>query len=116
MANFIIEKKNFDMQNLSMYISEQLKPQALNGNDFDKLRLVAEEYLTNILFPNFESAVEISVFNDNNELSLAFTYKGADYMGKITDNSLLSLKILDNKTKEIKSNTKDNITSVKFIF
>ena len=114
MADFIIEKKNFDMQKLSIELSEYSKLHNIDNNT--KLQLLIEEYLTNILFPNFEGAVEISIVNDNKELSLVFTHEGIDYMNKITDNSFLSLKILDNKTKEIESSAKDGNTSVKFIF
>ena len=113
MADFIIEKKNFDMQKLSLELSEYSKLHSVNDNT--KLQLLIEEYLTNILFPNFEGAVEISIVNDNKELSLVFIHRGIDYMNKITDDSFFSLKILDNKTKEIKSYTKDGITTVKFV-
>ena len=115
MADFIIEKKNFDMQKLGNELIKYSKLQSLDKSDFTKLQLVTEEYLTNILFPNFEGAVEISISNDNKELTLVFSHNGADYMNKITDASFLSLKILDNKTKEISSSTIDGITSVKFI-
>ena len=116
MADLTIEKKNFDMQELSSKLSELLKLKNIDNNNFNKLQLVAEEYLNNILFPNFEGAVEISVTNDNKELSLIFTHEGINYMNKITDNNFLSLKILDNKTKKIESSTTDGNTSVKFIF
>ena len=36
-------------------------------------------------------------------------------MNKITDEAFLSLKILDNKTKEIHSSVTEDITSVKFV-
>ena len=116
MTDFTIEKKKFDMQELSTKLSELLKLKNIDNKNLNKLQLVAEEYLNNILFPNFEGAVEISVTNDDKELSLIFTHEGINYMNKITDNNFLSLKILDNKTKEIESNTADGITSVKFIF
>jgi|GEM_PF-4815385 len=115
MADFTIEKKNFDMQKLSIELSEYSKLHNIGSNDNTKLQLIIEEFLANILFPNFEGAAEISILNDNKELSLVFTYKGIDYMNKITDDNFLSLKILDKKTKEIKSCTSDGVTSVKFI-
>lgn len=116
MTDFTIEKNNFDMQKLSARLSEQAKLINLDGNDCNRLLLVIEEYLTNILFPNFEGNVEISINSDDKGLSLVFTHEGINYMNKITDNSFLSLKILDKKTREIESNTTDGITSVKFIF
>ena len=116
MTDFKIEKKNFDMQQLTTKLSELLKLKNIDNKNLNKLQLVAEEYINNILFPNFEGAVEISITNDDAELSLIFTHEGMNYMNKITDNNFLSLKILDNKTKEIESNTADGITSVKFIF
>ena len=116
MADFIIEKKNFDMQKLNTELSEQFKLKGIDSNNFNKLQLVAEEYLANVLFPDFEGSVEISIVNENRELSLIFAHKGTNYINKMTDSNFLSLKILDNKTKEIESYTKDSITFVKFIF
>ena len=45
--------KNFDMQKLSTELSEYSKQHNIDNNNFTKLQLVIEEYLTNILFPNF---------------------------------------------------------------
>ena len=116
MADLTIEKKKFDMKEFIAKFSELLKLKNIDNNNFNKLQLVTEEYLNNILFPNFDGMAEISITNDDKELSLVFTHEGINYMNKITDNNFLSLKILDNKTKEIESNTADGITSVKFIF
>ena len=115
MADFTVEKNKFDMRELSSQIEKWLCKDNVNSYDLSKVHLVIEEYLSNILFPNFDGEVKFSISRNNNDFILIFSHRGNDYMNKITDNSFLSFKILDSKTKEKHSYTKDGITTVEFI-
>ena len=115
MADFSTSKNEFNMQKLSAEMEQYCKNNNIEVRIFAQMLLVTEEYLTNILFPNFDGGVEISVSNTDKGILLYFFHTGADYMNKITDNSFLSLKILQNKTKEMKSYAKDGGAAAEFL-
>ena len=115
MADFTAEKNTFDMHKLSSELEEYCRVHKIGGYEFSKIQLIAEEYLANILFPNFSGTAEISISQSDESLIISFSYNGADYMNKITDASFLSLKILQNKTKEMKSFEKDGRTFAEFV-
>ena len=80
-----------------------------------KIQLVCEEFLTNILFPNFVDEVEFLISKQDSDIVISFSYEGENYMNKINDAAFLALKLLKNKTKDIITETKDNKTTVQFV-
>ena len=115
MADFIIEKKSFDMQKLSLELYQYCIAHNISSEGLSKIQLAAEEYLTNILFPNFDGAAEINISKNDDSLKISFSHNGEDFMNKITDISFLSLKILRNKTVSMTSETKDGRTCAEFV-
>ena len=79
------------------------------------MQLVCEEFLTNILFPNFQENFELAMRKEDAGVVLSFNYAGLDFMNKINDVTFLAQKIIDNKAKSSKSTTKDNQTVVEFV-
>lgn len=114
MVDFILNKNNFNMNDINSKIDDYAKTNNISIDKISKMQVVIEEFLANILFPNFEDETLLSFSKYNNNIVISFSYTGKDFMNKITDESFLSLKLIESKTSSIKSNTKDNKTIVEF--
>jgi len=115
MTECIIEKNSFNIEKINSQIEEYGRLNNINNNKISDIKAVIEEFLSNILFPNFDGGIEFSIVKDERGIVLSFCYSGADYMQKVTDDSFLSLKIIKSKSKEIKSCSKDGRLTIEFI-
>ena len=104
--NFNIDMVNLELKNLCS---------AGDSENLLKMQLVNEEFLSNILFPNYENDVKLSVYKNERGIVLSYEYSGTNYLNKINESTMISLKILENKAKEVISDTKDGKTKVSFI-
>ena len=108
-------KNNFNIDTINSELKNFCSTNGVSNDNLLKLQLISEEFLSNILFPNFEDEVLMFAQKNDQSIELSFEYKGENYMNKINETTMLSLKILENKTEEIISDTKDGKTSVIFI-
>ena len=115
MDSISFNKNNFDMESFNTTVEKYCKEQSVSEETALNIRLVTEEFLSNFLFPNFSGDVNCSIAKDNENLTLSFEYDGANFMNRINTQTILSQKILHNKTKEIISDESDNHTVVKFV-
>ena len=113
--NLIFNKNNFNIDHINSELKNFCSKNNINNDDLLKTQLISEEFLSNILFPNYQNDVELVVNKQNEDIVLSFNYSGIDYMNKITETTIISLKILENKSKEIQSNTQDDKTTVQFV-
>lgn len=114
MEKLTFNKNEAVMEKINSVTEKYCSENGFNNEYILKLQLVCEEFLTNILFPEFDKNVDFSVSRQNNSTVLTFEYAGADFMNNINDDSYLALKLLKNKTKNIKSETSENKTVVQF--
>ena len=115
MDELVFNKNNFNIKELNSIIEQFCNDNSMNKEKVLNLQLVAEEFLSNILFPNFDKDVSFLVSLSEGNVILSFEYEGVNFMNKINEQTILSLKILRNKAKEIISDTKDNKTNIKFV-
>lgn len=113
--DIVFNKNSFNIDNVNSELKNFCLTNNIANENLLKMQLVCEEFLSNILFPNFENDVSLTVYRHDEDTILSFAYLGNDYMNKINELTMISLKILENETKEITSNTKDNKTIVNFI-
>ena len=114
MEKLTFDKNSFVMEKIKSLTEKYCAENNLRNDDVLKIQLVCEEFLTNILFPEFDKNVDFVIYRRDNATILTFEYEGRDFMNDVNDESFLALKILKNKTKSIKSETSGNKTSVKF--
>ena len=113
--DLIFNKNNFNIDSVNLEFKSFCSANNLADEVLLKMQLVNEEFLSNILFPNFENNVKLSVYKKADNAVLSYEYSGNDYMNIISETTMISLKILENKTKEISSNTEDGKVTVSFI-
>ena len=111
----VFNKNNFNIDTINSELKNFCSANGIDNENLLKMQLVSEEFLSNLLLPNFEDNVKLFVYKQGNDTVLSFEYAGVDYMNKVNETTMISLKILENKTKEITSDTKDNKTIVSFI-
>ena len=80
-----------------------------------KYQLIGEEFLSNMLFPKFDGDINLNIFPKDGNTNISFSYVGENYMNKINQTSILSLKILQKQTKGIDVSAVDDKTIVRFI-
>ena len=108
-------KSSFDIEKINAGFKSFCSDNNLSNDELLKLELINEEFLSNILFPNYDGEVKLSIVKNDSCVMLSFEYSGADFMNKITDITIVSLKILQNKTKDIITNRSNGQTIVNFI-
>ncbi len=115
MTNFAFDKSSFNIKNFNLLVEDYCLTHKLGQAATLNMQLICEEYLSNILFPNNDKEVNFSITERDNNTVLSFSYNGPDYMKNINDTSFLSLKLLRNRTKDIKTTTQDNRTTIEFV-
>ncbi|MBQ3642603.1 hypothetical protein II906_11875 [bacterium] len=110
-----LNKSAVNTEGINSIIEEFCTENNIDNETLLKMQLVSEEFLTNILFPNFQDNFELAMRTEDAGVILSFDYEGPDFMNKINDVTFLAQKIIDNKTKSSKSTTKDNKTVVEFV-
>ena len=115
MNNTAFNKNNFDMKNLGTFVENYCSEQSIEDEVVLNIRLVSEEFLSNFLFPNYNGDVNFSIASSESGLVLTFEYDGVNFMNRINTQTILSQKILHNKTKEIVVDEGENHTLIKFV-
>ncbi len=109
------EKRNYDIAVVNSQIESYCKEKDISDDALLKMQLISEEFLSNILFPNFDGEVTILFFLKDKNRVLSFEYSGADFMKKINETTIISHKLLEKQAKDIISTTIGDITTVSFI-
>ncbi len=115
MNNTSFNKNTFDIKILNTIVEDYCKEQLIHEDVVFKVQLITEEFLSNFLFPNFDGEVTFSITKNDGDLILSFEYSGTNFMNRINAQTILSQKILHNKTKEIIVDENNNSTVVKFV-
>ena len=112
--NIIFDRRNFDIEKVNSQLKAYCEEREIDNATLLKMQLISEEFLSNILFPNFKGQVEILIFLKGENKILTFEYQGIDYMNKVNEETIMSLKILEKQTEDITSTTINGITKVSF--
>ncbi len=114
--NIVFDKSSYDIETVNSQLKDYCAEKAIDNAALLKMQLISEEFLTNILFPNFDGEVKILIFLKDNKKVLTFEYKGADYMKNINDTTIISHKLLEKQTEEINTtSTMSGYTVVSFV-
>ena len=109
--NIIFDKRNYDVETINLQLKTYCDKEDISNASLLKMQLISEEFLANILFPNFDGEVKMLIKNN----TLIFEYTGVDYMNAISESTIISHKILEKQAQEINSTTLDNVTTVSFV-
>ena len=112
--NIAFDKRNYDIVKVNSQLEEYCSEKGIDNSTLLKMQLISEEFLSNILFPNFDGEVKILIFLKDEGRVLTFEYSGADYMKNVNEATVISLKLLEKQTKNIITKTIGDITSVSF--
>ena len=99
--NIVFVKHSYDIETVNSQLKEYCAEKGIDDNTLLKMQLISEEFLTNILFPNFDGEVKILIFLKDKNKVLTFEYKGTDYMKNINDTTIISHKLLEKQSEEI---------------
>ena len=113
--NIVFNKRNYNIETVNSQLKEYCAEKGIDDAALLKMQLISEEFLANILFPNFEGEVKILIFLKDKNKVLTFEYEGADYMKNINNETYISHKLLEKQTEDIITKTINNITTVSFI-
>ena len=113
--NIVFDKNGYDIEKINSQLQVYCKEQGIDSNALLKMQLISEEFLTNILFPNYSDEVKILIFLKNENKVLTFEYAGEDYMNNVNETTIISLKLLEKQTDKIISQTVNGITTVSFV-
>ena len=114
MNKLIFKKNDINTKELNAIIKDYCENSNILTSNLFNIQLICEEFLFNILFPNYSGEVEFSVMQENNLLIMRFIYDGEDYLNKINNSSFLSLKLIKSKSRKIESSTENKKTTVEF--
>ena len=98
-----------------MQLEEYCSEKGIDNSTLLKMQLISEEFLSNILFPNFDGEVQILIFLKDKNKILTFEYSGIDYMKNVNEVTIISLKLLEKQTEKIITETIGDVTSVSFV-
>lgn len=115
MLNLTFNKDSFDIEKINAELKKFYSQNNLDKEKLLTIELICEEFLSNILFPNFDGEIKMSVSQKDGDLVLSFEYKGINFMNKINEKTIISHKIFRSKTKDIISDTTVNNTSISFV-
>jgi len=113
--NIVFDKRNYDIAKVNSQLEEYCREKGIDNSALLKMQLISEEFLSNILFPNFNGEVTILIFLKNNDKVLTFEYSGVDYMKNVNEETIISLKLLEKQTENIITKTIGDITTVSFV-
>ena len=113
--NIVLDKRNFNIEKLNSELNDYCLEKGIDKPSLLKMQLISEEFLSNILFPNFNGEVQILIFLKGENKVLTFEYKGVDYMNNVNEKTIISLKILEKQTEKITSKTINETTTVSFM-
>lgn len=113
--NIVFDKRNYNVEKVNSELKKYCEEKGISNPVLLKMQLISEEFLSNILFPNFDGEIRILIFLKGNNKVLTFEYSGKDYMNNVNERTIISLKLLEKQTQEIISKTFNETTSVSFI-
>ena len=114
--NITVNKYNYDIEALNLQLKAYCEEKDIDNSALLKMQMISEEFLTNILFPNFDGEIKILVFLKDKNRVLTFEYQGADYMKNINDTTVIAHKLLEKQAKEINTaTTMSGVTAVSFV-
>jgi len=113
--NIIFNKYSYDVEKVNSELKNYCTEKEIDNAVLLKMQLISEEFLSNILFPNFDGEVKILIFLKGKNTVLTFEYLGMDYMNNVNETTIISLKLLEKQTEEIISKTVGNCTTVSFL-
>ena len=113
--NIVFDKRDFSIEKVNSELNKYCEEKGIDKPSLLKMQLISEEFLSNILFPNFDGEVKILIFLKGENKVLTFEYRGIDYMNNINEKTVISLKILEKQTEKIISQTVNETTTVSFI-
>ena len=112
--NIVFNKNNYDVEKVNTELQNYCSEKEIDNSSLLKMQLISEEFLSNILFPNFDGEVKILIFLKDKNKVLTFEYEGVDYMNKVNEKTLISLKLLEKQAEKIISETINQTTIVSF--
>ena len=115
METLTFTKINFDNKTTNDFIENFYNKNNIEKNSLLNVQLVNEEFLSNILFPNYDKDADFYISKEDEGIILSYSYEGDNYMKQINDRTILSLKLLQSKTKGILSKNKGNKTIITFV-
>ena len=113
--NIVFDEHSYNIEKVNSYLKDYCEEKGIDNPSLLKMQLISEEFLSNILFPNFDGQVQILIFLKGENKVLTFEYSGVDYMSKINEQTVISLKILEKQTEKIVSKTINEVTTISFI-
>ena len=114
--NIVFDKRSYDIETVNSQLKDYCAEEGVDNSALLKMQLISEEFLANILFPNFDGEVKILIFKKDTNKVLTFEYKGADCMKNINEATIISHKLIEKQTKKINTTTTVNgVTAISFV-
>ena len=113
--NIVFDKRSYDAQKINSELKSYCEEKKIKPSTLLKMQLISEEFLANILFPNYDGQIQILIFLKGENKVLTFEYSGIDYMNNVNERTIISLKLLEKQTEDIISTTINGTTSISFI-
>ena len=113
--NIAFNKLNYDAETINSQLKDYCTQKGIDDATLLKMQMVSEEFLANILFPNFDGEIKILIFLKDKNKVLTFEYAGIDYMKNFNEDTIISHKLLEKQTEEIITTTINGITTVSFV-
>ena len=114
--NIVFNKRSYDIEKVNSQLKEYCIEQGVDSSSLLKMQLISEEFLTNILFPKFDGEIKILIFRKDPDKVLTFEYQGADCMKNVSEETIISHKLLEKQTKKINIATSmSGTTTVSFV-
>lgn len=113
--NIVFDKYDYNVEAINSKLKEYCTQKDIDDAALLKMQLISEEFLANILFPNFDGEVKILIFLKDKNKVLTFEYKGIDYMKNISEATIISHKLLEKQSEEIITTTINDVTTVSFV-
>ena len=114
--NIVFDKYSYDAEKINSELKRYCTEKEIDNTSLLKMQLISEEFLSNILFPNFDGQTRILIFLKGKNKVLTFEYSDEkNYMNNVNEKTIMSLKLLEKQTEEIISKTINGATSISFI-
>ncbi len=108
-----------DIYKLNSEIEDFCFKNSIDQKTIRTLQLLLEEFVFNLLFQNLSDeksdiGIEISINNKEKSVELQICYEGKNYEKYLNDSTIVSQKIIENKTKKIETKENDEKQFVSF--
>ena len=113
--NIVFDKRSYDAEKINSELKSYCEEKEIKPSTLLKMQLISEEFLANILFPNYDGQIQILIFLKGENKVLTFEYSGINYMNNVNEKTIISLKLLEKQAEEIISKTVNGITTISFV-